>query len=115
MGRRPARPHKPSTARSTLASATMPTRPRSRCTKCRRLFAGVGRCPACDTRKASRYDATYRRARNELLEQQPLCALRLPGCTAWATTADHVDGRSSDRLRPSCAHCNSVDGAARSR
>ena len=94
----------------------MPTKPQARCITCRKLFAGVGRCPTCDTRKASRYDSAYRRERADMLKHRPLCEMRLEGCTMWADTAQHIDGAGrSRRIIPACAHCNGVDGAARAR
>lgn len=59
------------------------------------------------------YDRAYRQARAALLGQP--CALRLPGCTGVATTADHVipvsRGGAAGPLRAACAHCNSARGA----
>jgi hypothetical protein len=47
------------------------------------------------------------------------CMVRLPGCTGYATTVDHLDPvalhgaalPSLDRVRPACLHCNSSLGA----
>jgi 5-methylcytosine-specific restriction endonuclease McrA len=44
------------------------------------------------------------------------CHLRLPGCTHYADTVDHLDSRavhgtalpSIDRVRPACRHCNTA-------
>jgi hypothetical protein len=76
------------------------------------------------TPKEKGYDKEYLAERARILApdprtgEPPRCELRLPGCTIWATTADHVfervDGeRLPDRLggrllRPACAHCNSA-------
>jgi hypothetical protein len=55
-------------------------------------------------------DSSYRAARAAMLGQP--CALRLPGCTGTATTADHVvpvsRGGAGGALRPACLHCNSA-------
>jgi hypothetical protein len=69
------------------------------------------------------YGRLYRRARAALLASRPLCALRLPGCTAISTQADHVppiaehrhlgDGAGCCRLRPVCASCNMRSGGWR--
>ncbi len=56
------------------------------------------------------YDAAYGRQRALLLGLP--CAMRLPGCTGVATTAQHTD---DGRLVPACAHCNFADGARRAR
>lgn len=96
------------------------------------LDPGKSRCPRHERAEAARkpsaeakgYDRGYRADRARVLEPDartglpPLCELRLPGCTHYATTADHVfervDGeRLPDELggrllRPACAHCNSA-------
>ena len=84
-----------------------------------------GRCPRHSamheaTRRPSPsvrgYDKTYQRDRAALLAERPLCELQLPGCTVWATTADHpvalaAGGSFRQALVPACAHCNSTKGA----
>lgn len=63
------------------------------------------------------FDSQYKRDREALgLETGRVrCELRLPGCTFWADTADHVTPRSRggvrSPLRPACGHCNSSRGA----
>lgn len=57
------------------------------------------------SRQARGYDRTYEKARAGLMGQP--CALRLPGCTGVADSADHHAGG----LRPACQHCNYADGA----
>lgn len=90
----------------------MPTKPKQRCSSCRRLFQGVGLCRDCARSKNARYDSTYRKERADLLEQRPLCAIRFPDiCTVWATEADHVNGGRA--LRPACRPCNIEDGRRR--
>lgn len=65
------------------------------------------------------YDREYQRDRAEVLKPDdrglpPACELRLPGCTYWADTADHVDpvslGGARGPLVPACKHCNSTRG-----
>ena len=55
-------------------------------------------------------DPSYRSARAAMLGRP--CALRLPGCTGVADTADHVvpvsRGGAGGALRPACLHCNSA-------
>jgi len=63
------------------------------------------------------YDKQYRREREELLAGAPLCQLRLPGCTIYADTADHVTplaagGSRRGPLQPACKHCNSKKQAS---
>ena len=71
------------------------------------------RCPFHERVAHAAYDSrAYRRRRRAVLGLP--CALRLPGCTVVATTADHVvpvsrGGRDSP-LRPACAQCNSARG-----
>jgi len=60
------------------------------------------------SRQARGYDRPYEVARASLVGQP--CAMRLPGCTGVATTAQHTD---DGRLLPACAHCNFRDGARR--
>lgn len=51
-----------------------------------------------------------------MLKERPFCELQLPGCTVWATEADHpvaliMGGDKRQVLVPSCKHCNSSKGA----
>lgn len=56
------------------------------------------------------------RIRLAVLARDPLCQLRLPGCTGTSEVADHViaaaDGGAYtlENLRGACDHCNSVRG-----
>lgn len=73
----------------------------------------AGRRPSPSVRG---YDEQYKRERAELLDERPLCELRLPGCTGVATTADHpvalaAGGDRRQALVPACASCNSRKGA----
>lgn len=61
----------------------------------------------------------WRRLVDQVVDEEPVCWLRLPGCTYWSQTADHVivvDAlplRGADPLvmarhnvRGACRHCN---------
>jgi 5-methylcytosine-specific restriction endonuclease McrA len=56
----------------------------------------------------------WRALRREVIRAEPLCRLRLPGCTRLSTTADHIIPISvapslryeRSNLQGSCAHCN---------
>ncbi|MFM2078875.1 MAG: hypothetical protein RJA49_2765 [Actinomycetota bacterium] len=69
---------------------------------------------------APQYQRRHREAAARMFATQGrTCALRLPGCTGYADTADHVvpvslGGVSGDEgnLRPACRHCNSAAGNA---
>lgn len=74
---------------------------------------------AGDTRNTHRYQVV----RRTVLQQEPACWLRLPGCTTHTTTADHIITvdeclrldrpdliTSRDNLRGACAHCNTARG-----
>lgn len=100
--------------------------------QCGKPVTGASRCDEHEanfqaTRRPSPtdrgYDKTYREDRAELLKpdaqgRRRVCSLKLPGCTYWADTADHVLPVDSGRnkmafrgpLRPACAHCNSSRG-----
>lgn len=47
------------------------------------------------------------------------CAMRLPGCTGVATSANYripvSQGGTLDDLEPACAHCQRAQGAALAR
>jgi hypothetical protein len=73
--------------------------------RCRRHAARSPRDHYGTPRRLRGYGPAYERARSQLLGLP--CALRLPGCTGVATTADH----GPFGLRPACAHCNYADGA----
>lgn len=57
----------------------------------------------------------WRKLRDQVVEDEPLCWLRLPGCTTVSTTADHVTPFKErpdlallrGNLRGACHHCNS--------
>ena len=64
------------------------------------------------------YGAAWRKVRTAVLERDGhACQLRLPGCTAGATTVDHIlerdRGGTNDpgNLRASCVPCNATRGA----
>jgi len=56
----------------------------------------------------------WRRLRDQVVKEEPLCRLRLPGCTIVSNTADHIipvrnrPDLKFERanLRGSCHHCN---------
>jgi 5-methylcytosine-specific restriction endonuclease McrA len=60
----------------------------------------------------------WRRLAREVIRQEPLCWLRLPGCTIRSTTADHVIPLSQrpdlllvrSMVRGACRHCNETRG-----
>lgn len=57
----------------------------------------------------------WRKLRDEVVGDEPLCWLRLAGCTIASTTADHVTpfkqrpdlAMVRQNLRGACHHCNS--------
>jgi 5-methylcytosine-specific restriction endonuclease McrA len=60
----------------------------------------------------------YRALRERVLHEEPVCRLRLPGCTLVSDSVDHVIPRSMrpdlvmvrSNLRGVCASCNSRRG-----
>lgn len=58
----------------------------------------------------------YQHMRRRVLVEEPVCWLRLPGCTYKATTVDHIIPVKAapelslvrSNLRGACAHCNYV-------
>jgi hypothetical protein len=108
----------------------MPRRPQHRCTICRRLHDGTGRCPTCTARTR----ATTDRARGTTTQRgygaphqhtrdawAPIVATGTVPCTrchhliqpdeAW-----HLDHDDDDRTRyrgPAHKHCNLAAGGAR--
>jgi 5-methylcytosine-specific restriction protein A len=72
-------------------------------------------------RSATYRDPTYLHNRAIVLAKNPLCRLRLQGCTGKSTTADHVvpvaKGGTNDlgNLRGSCGNCNQLRGGAEGR
>lgn len=84
----------------------------TRCPKHEAMYQKRRRPPASQRG----YDRQYQKDRATLLESSPVCELRLPGCTHWATTADHptplaAGGSPRQQLVPACSHCNSSKGA----
>ncbi len=68
-----------------------------------------------ESQRAKPYNnARWRRERLVFLKENPLCVLRLEGCTTYADTVDHIRAHKGDeRLfwlksnwQPSCANCN---------
>jgi 5-methylcytosine-specific restriction endonuclease McrA len=57
----------------------------------------------------------WRKLRDQVVSDEPLCWLRLAGCTTLSTTADHVTpfkerpdlSMLRGNLRGACHHCNS--------
>lgn len=87
----------------------MPRQPRSRCTRCRRLHDGTGRCPNCrpnpnrSTTKATRTaaawhwvynDPRWHALRDQVLSEEPLC--RVPRCDRPSTIVDHITPHRGD-------------------
>ncbi len=69
----------------------------------------------CRRRKTQRsLGRPWIRLRDQVVREEPLCRLRLPGCTVRSTTADHIVPRSRrpdlemvrTNLRGSCRSCN---------
>jgi 5-methylcytosine-specific restriction endonuclease McrA len=66
-------------------------------------------------------DPTYLRNRQIVLARDPLCRLRLSGCTGRSTTVDHVisvargGGNGLANLVGACAHCNQLRGGTEGR
>lgn len=60
----------------------------------------------------------WRRLRDRVLKEQPLCQIRLPGCTGISTEVDHIQPRSvaphltmvRSNLRGACYNCNRSRG-----
>jgi 5-methylcytosine-specific restriction endonuclease McrA len=90
----------------------------SRCTVCRRLHAGVGRCAACNRRARSTVTAFYNspewaQARDRVLSEEPLCR----SCRAAVpSVVDHVIGLrrawhlrlARSNLQALCAPCHNA-------
>ena len=64
----------------------------------------------------------WRKLRDKVVAEEPSCTLRLPGCTGWSRTADHILTYAThpelamerSNLRGACLHCNQKRGNARS-
>lgn len=60
----------------------------------------------------------WRVLRDRVVREEPTCQLRLPGCTTWSTTADHIVPYAirpdlamvRTNLQGACTHCNSSKG-----
>ena len=78
--------------------------------RCPQHLAELERLRGSPTRRG--LGRAYQRRRAPLIGLP--CALRLPGCTGWAGTADHVVprvlGGADGPLRPACKTCNSKAG-----
>jgi 5-methylcytosine-specific restriction endonuclease McrA len=56
----------------------------------------------------------WRKLRAQVIQEEPTCRLRLPGCTGTSTTADHIIPRSQRpdltlvrrNCQGACDHCN---------
>jgi 5-methylcytosine-specific restriction enzyme A len=96
---------------------------------CRVLSRGVSRCPEHSkpwtNRIADPRYSTYewRKLRARVIQQQPYCALRLPGCTLYSKQVDHIVS-ANDRpdlflvrsnLRGVCAACHHKRSAEQSK
>ncbi len=65
-------------------------------------------------RQARGHGAAYDRRRPQLAGRP--CALRLPGCTGVAESADYTrPGDWTSELQPACLHCQRAQGAALAR
>lgn len=73
--------------------------------------------PPGDPRRTNAYKVLAR----QVVQEEPLCWLGLPGCTRWSKTADHIIAvkhrpdlaLERDNLRGACRHCNSSKQAKR--
>lgn len=117
----------------------MPSRPFKSCSYpgCPELVQGVRYCLVHEERERKRtqkiddsrrgsstsrgYNSRWSRASKAFLArpENQFCKLRLPGCTDFADTTDHidpVDGANDpkfwdrDNWQASCAHCNRLKG-----
>jgi len=72
-------------------------------------MTGGSRCHPCERRHDNRRNPV----RKMIKPHGQLCALKLPGCTRWATTFDHIvslsrgGDHSPSNTQPACLHCNS--------
>lgn len=66
-----------------------------------------------------RHTHAWRLLRKQVVNEEPVCTVRLPGCTHVSTTADHIEtivnrpdlALTRSNLRGACLHCNSSLGA----
>lgn len=60
----------------------------------------------------------WRKLRDRVVREEPVCRLRLEGCTHYSQTADHIITRSQaprlayvrSNLQGACHHCNDKRG-----
>ena len=77
---------------------------------------GWDRKPA--SRDLAYIDPLYQANRRLLLQDNPPCSLRYPGCTGVADTIDHIvaprlgGSNEMSNLRPACRKCNEARGRA---
>lgn len=108
----------------------MPRRPQHRCTVCRRLHDGTGKCPSCaavhqaqtdrarGSSSARGYGVAHRRAREAWAEAVAAGTVACARCGEQILPGepwhlDHVDGDRSSYLGPSHAACNTAAGGRR--
>lgn len=73
-----------------------------------------GPAPARTGAPDPRKSRAWRKLRDQVVEEEPECRLRLPGCTVVSTTADHIQHYKTHpdlalertNLRGSCEPCN---------
>lgn len=69
--------------------------------------------------KDPRRSRRWRALRDQVVAEEPICQLRLPGCTGISTTADHIKtfrthpelALERSNLRGSCQPCNRARGS----
>jgi len=100
-----------------------PARPCTQGTRCPHLVSTTTPCPTHGARTPWQRTSTYtqpvgsgyawQRLRQQIIQRDGgRCRLQLPGCTAIATTADHIVGKAaggsdaSSNLIASCRACN---------
>lgn len=83
-----------------------------RCTDCQRAL-----WRSLPSRESRGYTRKWRTISRKVRRRNPLCALRLPGCTGLATAADHIlplslGGTSTfANAQPACTACNNAKKA----
>jgi 5-methylcytosine-specific restriction endonuclease McrA len=71
-----------------------------------------------DRSRQAAYGGDWERLRKIVLEREPFCRWRLPGCTVTSTEADHLVGvarggtNALENLVGSCRNCNLKRGAS---
>ena len=90
------------------------------CLDCGAVIPRGPRCASCTSKRnilrgsstARGLGSQWRRVRKRQLRRQPICELRLPGCTFLATQGDHITPReqggkaTAANTRSACAPCN---------